>query len=270
MMIRRFAFCLSVLVACSLAVLPSFASATPSQPLRNSLSGLKQLSHGGFREVAEWARNGASFVVFPTSPVQQVESSINNLPSQDRHAVLSWLRGNGRSALYARGASDADIGSRDPSGGAQPTASPDPWRELRLASATLVANTNPSDISILGGFAAAKRDGTTVMACVSFKNTAASAATRVQMRFTLFGENGTELGTMELERTGTFSPNIDIMTWQSYANWGGGTAIGHRGYNDNCATLKNGVAAIPILRARYITYAIMRVEYANGTSWSAP
>ena len=44
---------------------------------------------------------------------------------------MNWLTGAGRASLYARGASDSDIGSRRPQLVAQATPNPYPPLELR-------------------------------------------------------------------------------------------------------------------------------------------
>lgn len=149
----------------------------------------------------------------------------------------------------------------------QPTASPtpNPYREIRLASQTL-GNSAQGKIALLGGWAAVKRDGRAAVVCVSFKNEAAVAATRVVFRFTILGRSGNDLGTLEFDRSGTFSPGVDINGWQSLKDWQGG--VGHRGYADNCKVLDSGVAALPLLSAHTVTYEIRRVDYADGSSWT--
>lgn len=148
----------------------------------------------------------------------------------------------------------------------QPTASPtpNPYRRIELASRTL-ENRPQGKIALLGGWAAVKRDGRGAVVCVSFKNEAAVAATRVVFQFAIVGRSGDELGTLELDRTGTFSPGIEINGWPSLADWQGG--VGHRGYGDNCKVLNSGLAALPLLSAHAATYEVRRVEYADGTSW---
>ena len=148
----------------------------------------------------------------------------------------------------------------------EPTASPtpNPYREIRLASPTL-ENKPSGKIALLRGWAAVKRDGRGAVVCLSFKNEAAVAATRVVFRFTILNRSGEELGKLELDRTGTFSPGVDINGWGSLSEWQGG--VGHRGYGDNCKVLTSNVAALPLLSAHTATYEVTRVEYDNGTSW---
>jgi hypothetical protein len=149
-------------------------------------------------------------------------------------------------------------------GGPEPTATPNPYREIRLASQTL-ENKPQGKIALLGGWAAVKRDGHGAIVCVSFKNEAAVAATRVVFRFAILNRSGDELGKLELDRSGTFSPGININGWGSLSDWQGG--VGHKGYGDNCKMLSSNVAALPLLSAHTVTYEVTRVEYADGTGW---
>jgi hypothetical protein len=150
--------------------------------------------------------------------------------------------------------------------GSEPAASPtpNPYREISLASQSL-ENKPQGKIALLGGWAAVKRDGHGAVVCVSFKNEAAVAATRVVFQFAILGRSGNELGNLELDRSGTFSPGVEINGWQSLRDWQGG--VGHRGYGDNCKVLNGNVAALPLLSAHTVTYHVSRVEYADGTSW---
>jgi hypothetical protein len=158
-------------------------------------------------------------------------------------------------------AGPADAGST-PSPSPSPSPTPNPFRSLNFASATL--NQGPEGhIEVIGGFAAAKRDGKAAIACVSFKNTATLVVRRVVFDFSLMGPRGRELGSLQLDRRGEFSPGIDINGWSSLSAWQGG--VGHRGYGDNCTLLQQGVASAPILQAAAIVYRLRRVEYADGS-----
>lgn len=145
------------------------------------------------------------------------------------------------------------------------TPSPNPYREIRLASPTL-ENRSQGKIAILGGWAAVKRDGHGAVICVSFKNEATLAATRVVFQFSIFGRSDAALDELEFDRTGTFSPGIDIRGWDSLSSWQSG--MGHHGYNENCKVINSSVAALSLLSARSITYKVTRVEYADGNSWT--
>ncbi len=146
-----------------------------------------------------------------------------------------------------------------------PAATPNPYRPIRLASPTL-ENAAQGKIALLGGWAAVKRNGRGAVICVSFKNEAATTATRVVFRFSILGRNGASLGELELDRRGEFSSGTDINGWSSLSDWQGG--LGHHGYNDNCKVLDTGVASQPLLAAHSVTYEITRVDYADGTSWT--
>ncbi len=149
----------------------------------------------------------------------------------------------------------------------QPTASPtpNPYRVIQLASRSL-ENRPQGKIALLGGWAAVKRDGHGAVVCISFKNEAALAATRVVFQFAILGRSGNDLGNLELDRHGTFSPGIGINGWPSLSEWQSG--VGHKGYGDNCKVLNSGVAALPLLSAHAASFEVTRVEYADGSSWT--
>ena len=81
-----------------------------------------------------------------------------------------------------------------------------------------------------GGWVAVRRDDRGARACISFKNTDKRTATRVE-------------------------------GWQQGQ---------HRGYDENCTSVSTGVAALPLLTARFATYRVMLVGYADGKTWAAP
>lgn len=256
----------SAAVAVGLASAPIAARADASAALKGVLTTLQGLSNGQFHEVASWARNNGSPPLYAVNPVQSAEMQVGSLNYNDGQAVLQWLRGNGRYGLYNRGASDWEIGGRNPSSSPAPTPTPNPYRQLELTTATLGTQTSGS-IAVLGGFAAASRDGKTALACVSFQNNAPVAATSVTFNFSLLDANGNTVGTLTLDRKGTFSAGIGIMSWSSFNDWNGGQGFSNRAYNDNCAKISNGVAALPIIQARFVTYTISNVTYADGTTW---
>lgn len=71
---------------------------------------------------------------------------------------------------------------------------------------------------------------------------------------------------LTLDRRGTFSPGIGIMTYDSLQDFVQ-SGFGNRSFADNCATVQDGIAAVPILTARYATYRMMRVVRADGSTW---
>jgi hypothetical protein len=269
-MIRRGPFAALALAAvlAGAFVLPGNAQSTPSRALGNVLAEMRGLSDNDFLTLTNWARSGAA-APFPTSSQPQATmTDILNLAGDDRNAVLSWLQGNGRSALYSRGAQDSDIGSREPGGRVTPTPTPGAWRNLPLAATSLNGNVQ-GNINVIGGFAAAKRDGTAVIACVSFANVAPQTATHVVFDFPLLDANGQEVGKLTLDRTGEFSSNVQIMSYATMNEWVSGS-IGPRSRIDNCVQRQMGTAAIPILQARVAGYRVVRVTYADGSVWPSP
>jgi hypothetical protein len=239
------------------------ASARPSYRLGAVLSQLQQLSDGAFNNVMQWARNEEPRPQYANTPAKAAEQAISDLEWSDRSAVMNWLTGSGRNELYARGATDNDIGSRRPA--LTPQATPNPYRLLNFASPSL--NDAPiGHIQIIGGFAAVKTDGTAAIICVSFRNVSQKIATRVVFDFPLMNQNGRQTAaTLHLDRYGEFSPNVDINGWQALTDWQAG--VGHRGYSDNCATINRAIAANPLLNAASATYTVTRVEYRNGSVW---
>jgi hypothetical protein len=240
-----------------------------SSALVSVLSEIQQLSQNDFNALASWANNGAPPPYNTGFAIDQTKADILKLGDKDRQAVLWWLQGNGRSALYARGANDYQIGSpRAPADSAAPTPSPTPgpWREIPLASATLDAAVQ-GQIAIIGGFAAVRRDGTAAIACVSFKNVSPMTARRVVFSFPLLDAQANPLGTLTLDRTGEFSSNIAIMSYDSFSDSQNGT-IGPRSRIDNCIQRTLPTAAVPLLQARTASYRVTRVEYDGGSVWT--
>ncbi|HUN29498.1 MAG TPA: hypothetical protein VMV65_06805 [Alphaproteobacteria bacterium] len=265
-MIRRVALVVALVglfVAGSLAPVRVHAQ---SDALVSVLTEMQQLSQSDFNTLVSWAKNGTPAPFSNFFQPDKTMSDILALGDKDRQAVLWWLQGNGRSALYARGASDYQIGPRRAPVD-QPAATPTPaaWREIPLASATLEGGVQ-GQIQILGGFAAVKRDGTAAIACVSFKNLAPLTARRVIVEFPLLDAQGNSLGSLTLDRNGEFSSNVSISTYMNFATWQQG-GIGPRGYADNCIQKTLPTPAVPLLQARTASYRVMRVEYDNGTVW---
>lgn len=245
---------------------PQAAVAAPSSALVNVLTEIGNLSNGDFHRLVTWARSGATPPVFASNSLTNAESDVSQLGNGDRNAVLQWLAGAGRAALYARGVTDSQIGWRNPPSGPAPTPTPNPWRNLPLATGSLDGNVQ-GNIQVLGGFAAAQRDGRAVIACVSFQNTAAKTASEVDFEFTLTGNEGTVLGKLTLDRKGKFSPNVGIYSYDSLSGWQQGS-FGPSSRMDNCVQRKLGTAALPILEARYAGYRVAKVVYDDGTSWT--
>ncbi len=272
MNIRRASLLWFVVAALMPAMIwPAAASPTTSAFVDSTLRTIYFLSDSQFASLVQWARSGAPS---PTigAPAYSVEFDIVDrrtmLRDNERQAILTYLRGGGRSALYALGVTDSQLGSRNPANVAPPTPkpspTPNPYRSLEFGSPTIGGGT-VGNIAVLGGWAAVKRDGRAAHACISFKNTDPRTATRVLFQFPIADEAGAELGQLELDRRGTFSPGIDIAGWGSLASWQGSS---NRRYGENCTGVSAGIAALPLLAARFATYRVVRVEYADGTSWT--
>jgi hypothetical protein len=145
----------------------------------------------------------------------------------------------------------------------QPTPTPNPYRGLTFATASLAHTSGP--IAIVDAWGAVKRDGKGVVVCISFKDREPVAATRVVFAFPLRNRDGETLETLHLDRRGTFSPNVEIRGWESLGTWQQG--FGHRGYADNCVTKEADVAALSLLTAHFVSYRIVHVEFADGSIW---
>jgi hypothetical protein len=268
----RIAYALALIAIVVVAAASPGAAAIPG-PLANVLRSLNNLTDGEFRSVVRWAHYGVPSPDMRFSSERNVEAAIMALGTPNRNAVLAWLKGQGRQALYNRGATDAEIGSYQPvnmqPAPAAPPPTPNPFRLLQFASSGLSNSVADGRIAILGGFAAVRNDGTRALVCISFKNTAGLVANRVVFDFPVMSHAGGHvLATMQLDRRGEFSPGIDINGWASLSDWQ--SAMGHKGYNDNCAGVNPGVAAMPLLQARIATYNVMRIEYEGGKIWTAP
>jgi hypothetical protein len=120
-------------------------------------------------------------------------------------------------------------------------------------------------IRVLGGWAAVRRDARGAIACVSFENAGTLTATRVVFEFPMVDYEGSRVGALRLDRRGTFSPGVGIYTFSSLVDW---QQRQNHGYQQNCTDLSLGVPAFPLFAARFATYHIARVEYANGTVWT--
>ncbi len=96
-------------------------------------------------------------------PAQVAESQIWSRGKRDRDAVLSWLTGNGRGALYSRGATNAVIGGKRVTidfGYSPPTPNlAQGWRKVPFVPEALTVP-RPGDISIVNGWSMIKRDAT--------------------------------------------------------------------------------------------------------------
>lgn len=268
---KRFATMLVVLIM--LACIPAAAQLThhrrASQSLVNTLSTLRGLSDSSFQQVVWWAPH-------PSDPNMTIpdwnaaEHQIMQLDGKDRNAVLSWLNGNGRQALYDRGATDGMIGRQrisDTGGASRATPPPSAqYRIMPLTTPTLATGPPAGGIRVTGGFALVKKDATQAIVCLSFVNVAPDAASGVDFAFPFIDANGNTVGTLTFTRTGTFSPNVaingppDAGTYLS-------PGFSNRSAYDNCLVNTPGTAALPFAQTRFVSYKVTAVRYANGSSW---
>ena len=226
------------------------ADASPSSGLSSVLSQIRFMGNIDFDSLVNWAKHDAPTPGSATFQPEKAEVDINNLGGSDRDAVLNWLRGNGRGALHNQGASDSEIGPLRGTIDAA-SATPNPWRSIPLATATL-DQAPQSGIQVLGGFAAVKKDGTGAMICLSFKNVDPRVANHVVVEFPILADGGQETGKLVLDRSGQFSPNIDIRSYESLAAWQSGA--GPHSQADGCIGKTLPTAAIPFLQARAAGY----------------
>ena len=264
---RRFLFVLVAVFALAVhAALSAPTNDPPPPQLVRVLDQLQQLDNESFLKVARWARAGADTVYNPIMDYERLEVAINILDSDMRYAVLQWLRGSGRHDLYNLRVTDDQIGGRRVGADDPPpsTPTPDVWRPLSAASATLgssAADTSAIDVSKRVG--AARIDGTAIAFCIAFKNNSPKTATLLHYEMALSDAAGHALGSVPFELKGKFSTGIMIDT-------------GVSSYRDmdanayNCGGIKTDGASLPILGARYYTPYLTLVNYDDGTSWTGP
>lgn len=153
-----------------------------------------------------------------------------------------------------------------PSPSPSPKPTPNPYRTLKFGTATRAASAT-GNIELVDGWVAVRRDGRGWHACVSFKNHDSRTASSVLFEFPLMDRNGEVLEKLRFDRRGTFSTGVDIRGWSSLESWQSGS---NRGYDENCDGKSLGMAAFSLLQARLATYRVVRVDYSDGTSWTAP
>lgn len=244
------------------------AHADASQALLNVLSEMRALSDSDFKSVVLWASNKT-----PPTPIEsafqpdKTEADIFSLENADRRAVMSWLQGKGRTALYAQGVTDEQIGPKYRLVSPAEAAALNVWRGLPLVNAASDGRVQ-GRLQISSGFAAAKRDGTGFVACVSFKNISPLTVTRIVVDFPLLSAGDQALGDVVIDRRGEFAPNVPVPGYASLVEWQQ-NASGLRSHAENCVERQFATPALPVLQARLASYRVVRVEYADGTVWSA-
>ena len=265
--------CALVVALAAAAPLHAAYGRSPSYALVQVLRAVQNLNVSRALSLMDWARGSAEPPSNPFFPQEHVEVQIAALQRADRDALIAWLRGQGRGRLYARNASDADIGpckrpidnaacSDSQHGGAASNV-----RSLHFALGT-GASPVESGIEIEGGFAAVTKDGLTEVHCLSFKNVAAKTATSVTFGYRLLSKESETLDSGSDTRSGTFSPGITIAGPSDYGAYK--SATGHRGLQDNCWATTTKVARMAALQAAYLTARVSAVTFADGSSWRAP
>jgi hypothetical protein len=254
-----FFFAVMMIVAGVVAT-SSHAFASPSNDLGAVLSQIRFMGNIDFGHLVEWAKHDGSTPSDTTFQPQKTEAAIVDLSYADRDAVMSWLRGDGRAKLHAQGASDGDIGSIRRDIESAPS-TPNPWRAIPLAAGSIDQGPQHG-IAVLGGFAAVKKDGTGAMICMSFKNIDPRVANHVVIEFPILTAGGGSGGSLILDRSGEFSPNVDIRSYESLAAWQSGS--GPRSQADGCIGKSLPVAAIPFLQAQAAGYRVTQVDYVGA------
>ena len=246
----------------------------PSYALINALTAIQSLNSGQAGQLQFWAQQGNLQPPNPiVTPVDQIEAQIAAMYPPDRNAIVAWLTGGGRGALYTRNVTDAQIGACkfpiDPpscAGGAPPTTQPTDWRTIPFALAP-GADTS-SGIVIDGGFAVIKNDGTAETHCLTFRNTSAKTAVEVTFRYSLYGASDNMLSNNTNVRAGTFSTGITIAgppTFSDYQTAKGG--VGNRDRLQNCWATNAGIANLGYLQALYMAIQVSGVKYDDGSVW---
>ena len=264
---NRFALAFSVLALSASAFFTTapkaVADSPPSPSLLSVLNEIRALSDNDFRKLYRWGNSDPLFppVAAPSQP-DQTEEDILALDKPDRRALLAWLQGKGRSALYARGATDEEIGAKYRLISPAPVETPSGWRGVPITPGPWSRKVQ-GGTQILSSFVAVSTDGTSSIACVSFKNVARSVATRIVIDFLFLAANGEKLGEVILDRHGSFLPNSDVMGYASLAEF----QRSGDPRSENCVLEQLSTPALPFLQARIAGYAVARAEYADGTVW---
>lgn len=122
-------------------------------------------------------------------------------------------------------------------------------------------------IVYLGPWTAISNDGTEAYTCFSFKNTSSVTATRILFDLELLDEDSHVVAESDVDRTGTFSPNVEIRGWQNLREWA--STQGHHDFGKNCANWTSQ-RQLEHRRVRSYYIGIKRIEYVDGTTWAPP
>ena len=187
MLLAAFAF------AAALLATSGRAQADASDALQSVLSNVRFMGSIDFSSLEKWARNKPPAPDNPVFTLEKTEAAILDLSGGDRNAILYWLQGKGRSALYAQGASDGEIGpKRDVDSGSSGPATPNPWRDIPLATSSLEGGPQgPIQISA----ASLRSNGTAPPPSRAFRSRTSTpgVANHILFDFPLFNDNGSQL-----------------------------------------------------------------------------
>ncbi len=259
----------------------SSAGVTPSPQLLKILQGIQELDSGGLLAIRVWASYSKPDLPSPNlTPLDQIETDILlKLAPADRSAILSWLDHGGRSKLYARGLTDADIGpcvdnidaancnTASSSGAAAVSAAPPSFRDLPF---TLAPGSNQDGgIAIEHGFAMVKTDATSETHCLTFKNAGLKKVDAVTFIYKLHAQNGEVVYAGSNLRAGNFDPGAEVPGVASAADFSSIRSDSpDKEQLANCWTKTTQLATPALLRATYITVGVASVTYDDGTHWA--
>jgi hypothetical protein len=246
----------------------------PSYALLNALSAIANLHPSQAGQLQSWAQQNNPQPPNPiVTPVDQIEAQIAAMSAPDRTAIVSWLMGGGRGALYTRNVTDQQIGPCkfpiDPpscSGGVPPTSQPSDWRNIPFALAP--GADASSGIAIDGGFAAVKNDATAETHCLTFKNTNQKTAVEITFRYQVYGASDNMLSNGTSVRSGTFSTGITIAGPASFSDYQTArNGVGNKDTLQNCWSTNTGIASLTYLQANYMAIQVVGVKYDDGSVW---
>jgi len=135
-----------------------------------------------------------------------------------------------------------------------------PWRDLSFAASTL--GNAGSGIGVTRGFAAVRSDGTEGLACVSFVNNGAKAATEIDIDIEILDTLGLIRRVAPLRLNGSFAPGVEVggpPNVQSVDRARGNCVIDGENKLTNLTD--------PFSSAGAVVYSVRRVQFADGTLW---
>ncbi len=285
-----------VFSVCTLAAagyLGLIAAAPPTPTLPKVLAEIKQLNEASTLALVSWASypNPAPPDMI-LSALDQAEVDTLNLPPPDRAAILAWLSGGKRTALYARGLDDADIGpcivlieskrcsanaSRAPAASALAGAGQTgPAAVPGVGSATVTnmlfpkfESASPADsesgIRITGGFAAIRiGSGGEEIHCISYVNAASKAIAAVTFTYRVLSATsgvlaaGSDIASLTLAPGGLITAPADWAAYQGAAD---------AGAPSSCWTHPGLVSAAQARAVAAVAISVTAVTYDDGSHW---